>query len=127
MLYIDVLAFEYYLKNKSISLDFFKNLERKCLALIMFSLNVKKHKSEYDLMLLKMFENSLRYSKVSKINDNEIIDIVFEGNRSELESLYLYEIAHMTLLSDGVVYENEQFFLTEFYLKLGLNENYQNF
>jgi hypothetical protein len=78
-------------------------------------------------MLLKMFENSLRYSKVSKINDNEIIDIVFEGNRSELESLYLYEIAHMTLLSDGVVYENEQFFLTEFYLKLGLNENYQNF
>jgi hypothetical protein len=126
MLYIDVLAFEYYLKNKSISLDFFKNLERKCLALIMFSLNVKKHKSEYDLMLLKMFENSLRYSKVSKINNNEIIDIVFEGNRSELESLYLYEIAHMTLLSDGVVYENEQVFLTEFTLKLGLNKNNQN-
>jgi hypothetical protein len=126
MLYIDVLAFEYYLKNKSISLDFFKKLERKCLALIMFSLNVKKHKSEYDLMLLKMFENSLRYSKVSKINDNEIIDIVFEGNRSELESLYLYEIAHMTLLSDGVVYENEQVFLSEFALKLGLNKINQN-
>jgi hypothetical protein len=126
MLYIDVLAFEYYLKNKSISLDFFKNLERKCLALIMFSLNVKKHKSEYDLMLLKMFENSLRYSKVSKINDNEIIDIVFEGNRSELESLYLYEIAHMTLLSDVVVYENEQVFLSEFALKLGLNKINQN-
>ena len=126
MLYIDILAFEYYIKNKSISIDFFKNLERKCLALIMFSLNVKKHKSEYDLMLLKMFENSLRYSKVSKINDNEIIDIVFEGNRSELESLYLYEIAHMTLLSDGVVYESEQAFLTEFTLNLGLNKNNQN-
>lgn len=126
MLYIDVLAFEYYLNHNSINLDFFKNLERKCLALIMFSLNVKKHKSEYDVMLLKMFENSLRYSKVSKINDNEIIDIVFEGNRSELESLYLYEIAHMTLLSDGVVYENEQVFLTKFYLKLGLNKKNQN-
>jgi hypothetical protein len=126
MIYIDVLAFEYYLKNKSISLEFFKNLERKCLALIMFSLNVKKHKSEYDVILLKMFENSLRYSKVSKINNHEIIDIVFEGNRSELESLYLYEIAHMTLLSDGVVYENEQIFLTEFALKLSLNKNNQN-
>ena len=126
MLYIDVLAFEYYLNHNSINLDFFKNLERKCLALIMFSLNVKKHKSEYDVMLLKMFENSLRYSKVSKINNNEIIDIVFEGNRSELESLYLYEIAHMTLLSDGVVNENEQVFLTEFALKLGLNKNFQN-
>jgi hypothetical protein len=68
----------------------------------------------------------LRYSKVSKINDNEIIDIVFEGNRSKLEGLYLYEIAHMTLLSDGVVYENEQIFLTEFALKLGLNKNNQN-
>ena len=126
MLYIDILAFEYYLNYKTINLDFFKNLERKCLALIMFSLNVKKHKSEYDVMLLKMFENSLRYSKVSKINNNEIIDIVFEGNRSELESLYLYEIAHMTLLSDGVVYESEQAFLTEFTLNLGLNKNNQN-
>lgn len=126
MLYIDVLAFEYYLKNISISVEFFRQLERKCLALIMFSLNVKKHKSEYDIMLLKMFENSLRYSKVSKINNHEIIDIVFEGNRSELESLYLYEIAHMTLLSDGVVYENEQVFLSEFALKLGLNKTNQN-
>ena len=126
MLYIDVLAFEYYLNHNSINLDFFKNLERKCLALIIFSLNVKKHKSEYDVMLLKMFENSLRYSKVSKINNHEIIDIVFEGNRTELESLYLYEIAHMTLLSDGVVNENEQVFLTEFALKLGLNKKFQN-
>jgi hypothetical protein len=126
MLYIDVLAFEYYLKNNSISVEFFRQLERKCLALIMFSLNVKKHKSEYDIMLLKMFENSLRYSKVSKINNHEIIDIIFEGNRSELESLYLCEIAHMTLLSDGVVYENEQVFLSEFALKLGLNKINQN-
>lgn len=126
MLYIDVLAFEYYLNHNSINLDFFKNLERKCLALIMFSLNVKKHKSEYDVMLLKMFESSLRYSKVSKINNYEIIDIVFEGNRSELESLYLYEIAHMTLLSDGIMYENEQVFLSEFALNLGLYKTNQN-
>ena len=77
-------------------------------------------------MLLKMFENSLRYSKVSKVKSNEIIDVVFEGNRSELESLYLYEIAHMTLLSDGIVYDNEQVFLYDFALKLSLNKNYQN-
>jgi hypothetical protein len=126
MLFIDVLAFEYYLKNNDISVDFFKNLERKCLALMMFSLNVKIDKSEYDIMLLKMFENSMRYSKVSKVKSNEIIDIVFEGKRSELESLYLYEIAHMTLLSDGVVQQNEQVFLKEFTSKLGLNKNLQN-
>lgn len=126
MLYIDILAFEYYLEYESISLDFFKDLERKCLALIMFSLNVKKHKSEYDIILLKMFENSLRYSKVSKVKSNEIIDVVFEGNRSELESLYLYEIAHMTLLSDGIVYDYEQVFLSDLVLKLSLNKNNQN-
>jgi hypothetical protein len=126
MLYIDVLAFEYYLNQNTITLDFFKNLERKCLALIMFSLNVKKQKSEYDIMLLKMFENSLRYSKVSKVKSNEIIDVVFEGNRSALEGMYLYEIAHMTLISDGVVNENEQVFLSEFALKLGLNKINQN-
>lgn len=126
MLYIDILAFEYYLNHNTIELDFFKNLERKCLALIMFSLNVKKHKSEYDIILLKMFENSLRYSKVSKVKSNEIIDVVFEGNRSELESLYLYEIAHMTLLSDGIVYDYEQVFLSDLVLKLSLNKNNQN-
>jgi len=126
MLFIDVLAFEFYLKNNTISLDFFKDLERKCLALIMLSLNVKMDKSEYDSMLLKMFENSLRYSKVSKINEAEIIDLIFDGNRSTLENLYLYEVAHMTLLSDGVVYENEQKFLDEFAFKLNLNKRNQN-
>ena len=126
MLFIDVLAFEFYLKNNTINLDFFKDLERKCLALIMLSLNVKIDKSEYDLMLLKMFENSLRYSKVSKINEAEIFEVIFEGNRSTLENLYLYEVAHMTLLSDGVVYENEQIFLDEFALKLNLNKTKEN-
>ena len=126
MLFIDVLAFEFYLKNNTINLDFFKDLERKCLALIMLSLNVKIDKSEYDLMLLKMFENSLRYSKVSKINEAEIFEVIFEGNRSTLENLYLYEVAHMTLLSDGVVYENEQIFLYEFALKLKLNKTKEN-
>jgi len=126
MLFIDVLAFEFYLKNNTISLDFFKDLERKCMALIMLSLNVKIDKSEYDSMLLKMFENSLRYSKVSKINSNEIINVIFEGNRSVLESLYLHEVAHMTLLSDGVVYENEQKFLNDFTLKLNLTKTTQN-
>ena len=126
MLFIDVLAFEFYLKNNTISLDFFKDLERKCLALIMLSLNVKIDKSEYDLMLLKMFENSLRYSKVSKINETEIFELIFEGNRTVLENLYLYEVAHMTLLSDGVVYDNEQIFLDDFSLKLNLNKTNQN-
>jgi hypothetical protein len=126
MLFIDVLAFEFYLKNDTISLEFFKDLERKCLALIMLSLNVKIDKSEYDMMLLKMFENSLRYSKVSKINEAEILELIFEGNRTNLESLYLYEVAHMTLLSDGVVYNNEQIFLEDFALKLNLNKTRQN-
>lgn len=126
MLFIDVLAFEFYLKNDTISLEFFKDLERKCLALIMLSLNVKIDKSEYDSMLLKMFENSLRYSKVSKINKEEIIEVIFEGKRTTLENLYLYEVAHMTLLSDGIVYENEQKFLNEFALKLNLNKTNQN-
>jgi hypothetical protein len=126
MLFIDVLAFEFYLKNDTISLEFFKELERKCMALIMLSLNVKIDKSEYDSMLLKMFENSLRYSKVSKINEAEIIEVIFEGNRTTLESLYLYEVAHMTLLSDGIVYENEQYFLDNFCSKLNLNKTTQN-
>lgn len=126
MLFIDVLAFEFYLKNNTISLDFFKDLERKCLALIMLSLNEKNNKSEYDSMLLKMFENSLRYSKVSKINQEEIIALIYQGNRSTLESLYLYEVAHMTLLSDGVMYENEQNFLNEIAFNLNLNKNKQN-
>lgn len=126
MLFIDVLAFEFYLKNDTISLEFFKDLERKCLALIMLSLNVKIDKSEYDFLLLKMFENSLRYSKVSKINEAEILELIFEGNRTNLESLYLYEVAHMTLLSDGVVYNNEQIFLEDFALKLNLNKTRQN-
>jgi hypothetical protein len=126
MLFIDVLAFEYYLKNNTVDLEFFKDLERKCLALIMLCLNVKNDKSEYDKMLLKMFENSLRYSKVSKINESEIIDVIFEGNKSVLEKLYLHELAYMTLLNDGIVNKNEQDFLNDLSLRLNLNEINQN-
>lgn len=126
MLFIDVLAFENYLKSDTISLDLFKELERKCMAIILYSLNLKNDKSEYDNLLLKMFENSLRYSKVSKINKEEIIELVYQGNRSTLENLYLYEVAHMTLLSDGIIHKKEQKFLNEFSLKLNLNKIVQN-
>lgn len=126
MLFIDVLAFEFYLKNNTISIDFFKEVERKCMAIILYSLNIKNHKSEYDNLLLKMFENSLRYSKISKINKDEIITIVFEGKRSVLENLYLYEVAHMTLLSDGVIHKKEEKFLKDFGSNLNLIKNKQN-
>ena len=126
MLFIDVLAFEYYLTHHSISIDFFKDVERKLMALILFSLQVKKDKSEYDVLLLKMFENSLRYSKISKINKEGIMDLVFEGKRSTLENLYLYELAHMTLLSDGIVQNYEQIFLDDLAFRLNLNKTNQN-
>lgn len=126
MLFIDVLAFEFYLKNNTIGIDFFKEVERKCMAIILYSLNIKNHKSEYDNLLLKMFENSLRYSKISKINKDEIITIVFEGKRSVLENLYLYEVAHMTLLSDGIIYKKEEKFLRDFGSNLNLIKTNQN-
>jgi hypothetical protein len=111
LLFIDVLAFEHYLKNKTLPSDYLKNVESDCIKIVSLALKIKERKSKYDELLVKLFENSIRYTKFNTIENIELSEIKLMRHTSLLEKLYLLDIAQMALWSDEKLESNEENFI----------------
>ena len=61
LLYIDVLGFEHWLSEQIDSKGFIKNLELQTMLCCFKSLNTKQEKTEYDSMLISLFEATPEY------------------------------------------------------------------
>ena len=120
LLFIDVLAFHYYLKNNELDSDYLKSIESDCIKIVSLALKTKKNKSKYDELLVKLFENSIRYTKFSTIDSIEFSDIKLLKYTEILEKLYLLDMAQMALWSDEKLEENEVDFLKNINADLGL-------
>jgi len=120
LLFIDVLAFHYYLKNNELASDYLKNVESDCIKIVSLTLKTKQNKSKYDELLVKLFENSIRYTKFSTIDSIEFSDIKLLKYTKLLEKLYLLDIAQMALWSDEKLEEHEVVFLKNINTDLGL-------
>ena len=120
LLFIDVLAFHYYLKNNELDSDYLKNIESDCIKIVSLALKTKQNKSKYDELLVKLFENSIRYTKFSTIDSIEFSDIKLLKYTEILEKLYLLDMAQMALWSDEKLEENEVDFLKNINADLGL-------
>lgn len=121
LLFIDVLAFHYYLKNNNLPNDYLKNIESDCIKIISFALNIKQNKSKYDELLVKLFENSIRYTKFTTIDSIAFSDLKLLKYNEILEKLYLLDIAQMALWSDEKLEENEIHLLQQISHDLGLD------
>lgn len=121
LLFIDVLAFHHFLKNKSLPSDYLKNIESDCIKIVSFALNIKQKKSKYDELLVKLFENSIRYTKFSTIDSIDYSAIKINKHTELLERLYLLDIIQMALWSDESLEENEYQFLQKISFDLQLN------
>ncbi|MCA1967094.1 MAG: hypothetical protein LDL23_10655 [Flavobacterium sp.] len=113
LLFIDVLAFEHYLKNETLPSDYLKNIESDCIKIVSLALKIKERKSKYDELLVKLFENSIRYTKFNTIENIELSEIKLMRHTSLLEKLYLLDIAQMALWSDEKLESNEENFLKQ--------------
>lgn len=122
MLFIDVLAFDYFLTYKTIELKFFKEMEQKCMSLILASLQVKKHKTPYDDLIVKLFENSLRYTKSSDelALYNVIVDTIIHD--TILQRMYLLDMAQMALWSDVIQDRDEQIYMNDLISSFNLDD-----
>jgi len=109
LLYIDVLAYKHYLKHKSITVDYIKNLESSLETIVLCVLNSKETKSKYDNSLIKLFEQSLRYQKKSNISYNQAITLI----NSDIEAQYIMDIACMATWTDKTIDKKEHAFLSE--------------
>ncbi|SDW31494.1 LETM1-related biofilm-associated protein [Flavobacterium degerlachei] len=111
LLFIDVLAFRQYLIHGSIPEKYLKKIEEAVISIVSLALKTKTNKSNYDDLLIKLFEASVRYSKFSKINTQNLEELDLSYFNSELEKFYLIDMAGMALWSDGKIENEEVYFL----------------
>lgn len=109
LLYIDVLAYQEFLKKQSISIEYIKNLEAAIETITLDVLNSKSKKNEYDEGLIKLFESSLRYQSNANIHYNDAITIL----KTPQEKRYILDLACMATWSDRTIEEKEQAFLLQ--------------
>ncbi|RKS92294.1 LETM1-like protein [Flavobacterium limicola] len=111
LLFIDVLAFRQYLVHEVIPEKYLKRIEETIVNIVTLALKTKSKKSQYDDLLIKLFEASIRYSKFSKVAIQGLETLQLEYFTNELEKYYLIDIAGMALWSDGEIENNEAYFL----------------
>lgn len=113
LLFIDVLAFRKYLQKGKLPKNYLSKIERAIVSIVSLAFKIKAKKSSYDDLLVKLFENSLRFTKFSGVNPEslEVLELGYFAN--ELERLYLLDLANMAMFSDVQLGENEVEFLFE--------------
>ena len=111
LLFVDVLAFQHYLNEGHIPEKYLKKIEETIVNIVTLSLRTKSNKSQHDDLLIKLFEASVRYSKFSKISNQNLDTLELDYFTDNLEKYYLIDIAGLALWSDGVVEKDEAYFL----------------
>lgn len=117
LLFVDVLAYQYYLKNGIVDHIYVKQLESSIETIVLKTLNSKSHKTVHDERLIKLVEASLRYQDNLNLTYAEAVNNL----NSEYEKWYLFDIACMATWSDKNIDSNEQQFLQELGSDLDLN------
>ena len=124
LLFIDVLAFRQYLLHGKIPEKYLKKIEETIISIVSLALTTKSTKSKYDDLLIKLFESSVRYSKFSKVNIKNLEELKLDYFTKELEQNYLIDMAGMALWSDGVIENNEAYFLHKLAELMGVPDDF---
>ncbi|MEY4963434.1 MAG: hypothetical protein RLZZ323_753 [Bacteroidota bacterium] len=124
LLFIDVLAFRQYLIHGAIPEKYLKKIEETIVNIVTLALKIKTNKSQYDDLLIKLFEASIRYSKFSKNSTLTLDSLQLAFFTNELEKKYLIDIAGMALWNDGVLEKNESYFLYQLAEVLSISDEF---
>ena len=109
LLFIDVLAYQEFLKNNTITIDYIKNIEAAIESISLDVLNSKITKNQYDESLIKLFESSLRFKDNSHVTYKKAIKII----KTKQEKYYVLDLACMATWGDRMIDDNEQQFLIQ--------------
>lgn len=111
LLFVDVLAFQQYLTHGEIPEKYLKKIEETIISVVALALQTKSNKSQHDKLLIKLFEASVRYSKFSKVNIQNLETLQLDYFSNELEKYYIIDMAGLAMWSDGIVEKDEAYFL----------------
>jgi len=111
LLFIDVLAFRHYLKEGKLPDKYLKRMEETIINLVSLALQIKTSKTHHDDLFIKLFEASVRYTKFSKNNIQNLDSLPLDYFYDDLEKYYFIDITGLTLWSDEKLENNEAYFL----------------
>ena len=111
LLFVDVLAFQQYLKQDKIPDKYLKKMEETIMSIVSLALKIKATKSQHDDLLIKLFEASVRYTKFSKVDIQNLEELPLDYFVENLEKYYLLDLAGITLWNDGKIDNEEVYFL----------------
>lgn len=111
LLFEDILGFMHYLLHDEIPDNYFKKLEEAIISLVSLALTTKQNPTKYDDLLIKLFEASVRFTKFSKVNVQNLETLQLDYFSSILERYYLLDMAGLALWSDEKIEQNEASFL----------------
>ncbi|MXN89700.1 hypothetical protein GR160_00535 [Flavobacterium sp. Sd200] len=121
LLFMDVLAYRQFLLEKEPPQKYLKKLEETVMGIVTVALKSKELPSDYDTLLIKLFEASVRYTRLSEINADETV-AGFDYFESKSEKNYLLDMAAMAIYSDGLAQQTEIDFLYRLAERLGLSD-----
>jgi hypothetical protein len=124
LLFIDVIAFQQYLVQGEIPEKYLKKIEETIVNVVTIALKIKSKKSQYDDLLIKLFEASIRYSKFSKETTQNLDTLQLDYFTNDLEKYYLIDLACMALWSDGEIENEENYFLHSLGTILNINDSF---
>lgn len=125
LLFLDILAFKMYLEKGEISEKYLQKIEEIILTIISLALQLKTKKTQNDDLLIKLFEASVRYTKFSEVNKTVSLEnLSFNFFTNDLERFYLLDLAGMALWNDGIIENDEIYFLHKLGDKLNLTSNF---
>jgi hypothetical protein len=123
LLFMDALAFRHYLLENEIPEKYIKKLEETAVSIVSLALKTKKAKSEYDKLLIKLFESSVRYTKFSAVNTEGLNKLELSYFKNYLEKIYLLDIAGMAIWNDSKAEKDEIDFLYRLAAQLAIPDD----
>lgn len=124
LLFIDVLAFQNFLLQEELNKNYIQKIEETIVGLISLALNAKTSKTNYDDLLIKLFETSVRYTKFSNKKVESLRVLNLDSLQTNLEKYYLLDLAAMAIWTDRIMDAKESEFLHELGDLLALDQNY---
>ena len=124
LLFIDIIAFQQYLIQGAIPEKYLKRVEETIVNIVTLALKIKTKKSQYDDLLIKLFEASIRYSKFSKETIQNLETLQLNYYTNDLEKYYLIDLACMALWSDGEIENEENYFLHSLATTLAIDDKF---
>ncbi|WP_294822241.1 LETM1-related biofilm-associated protein [uncultured Flavobacterium sp.] len=122
LIVMDVLAFRQYLLNNELPGEYLRKLEEAVLTIVSLALKSKNKTTEYDDLLIRLFESSVRYTKFSVIKADDFSRLELGYFQSKSEKNYLLDMAGMAIWTDGAAEQGEIDFLYRLAGELGLDD-----